>query len=393
MQAKSIKGKTPEEIKSALEQIMADERLPDGQAFKPTLAIVFMSVKQDRKSVVTLLQLNQIEVLGATSSGEFIDGHQSEGEIAMILLDIKRDHYKILIEDIGDRSLEKATSNMVQHAFQAFEKPAFILLTTLIRSDGSLLDGEGMVKFIEKLAGPYITMFGGMAGDDLSFSGTWIFNNEKTTDYGIAALVLDESKIELHGLAFSGWKPMGVSRTVTKSEGNLIYAIDDRPALEMYLHYLGHEVSSKDDQVDFFDRVGVHYPFQIERENREPKMCNPIGYDREKQALICESDVVQGSRLRFSTPPDFDIIETVTGKAEELKTTNLAEADALLIFSCAGRLSALGPMAQEENEGLQKVWNSPMAGFYTYGEYGKGLNGKHEFHSTTCSWVTIKEKI
>ncbi len=392
MLAKSIKGNTPGEIKSALEQIMADARPPGRQGFKPTLAIVFMSVKQDRKSIVELLQLHQIDVIGATSSGEFIDGYQSEGEIAMILLDIKCDQYKILFEEIGDRSLEKTTSNMVQHAFQAFEKPAFILLTTLIRSDGSLLDGEGMVKFIEKLAGPDITMFGGMAGDDLSFSGTWIFNNEKTTDYGIAALVLDESKIELHGLAFSGWKPMGVSRTVTKSEGNLIYTINDRPALEMYLHYLGHEISSTDDQIDFFDQVGVHYPFQIERENREPKMCNPIGYDREKQALICESEVVQGSRLRFSTPPDFDIIETVTGKAKELKTINLAEADALLIFSCAGRLSALGPMAQEENEGLQKVWNAPMAGFYTYGEYGKGINGKHEFHSTTCSWVAIKEK-
>jgi len=121
-------------------------------------------------------------------------------------------------------------------------------------------------------------------------------------------------------------------------------------------------------------------------------MCNPIGYDKGKNALICESDVPQGSRLRFSTPPDFDIIDTVISKAHELKNELQAEADAMLIFSCAGRLSALGPMAHEENEGLYKVWNTPMAGFYTYGEYGKGLNGKHEFHSTTCSWVAFKEK-
>jgi hypothetical protein len=160
----------------------------------------------------------------------------------------------------------------------------------------------------------------------------------------------------------------------------------------MYLHYLGHNESTLEDQINFFDTVGVHYPFQIERENRDPKMCNPIGYDQEKNALICESDVPQGSRLRFSTPPDFDIIETVIGKAEELKNELQAEADALLIFSCAGRLSALGPMAQQENEGLHNVWNAPMAGFYTYGEFGKGLNGKHEFHSTTCSWVVLKEK-
>jgi hypothetical protein len=385
MKAKSIKGKSPDEINKALTECMAD-------GFNPTLAIVFISIKQDRKVISEIFNNLKIEFVAATSSDEFINGYESEGEIAMILLDISRDNYSILFEDIGDRNLENATSNMVRNAFKKFEQPAFILMTTLITSDGNLLDGEGMVEIIEKIAGPDISMFGGMAGDDLSFSGTWVFTKDKATDYGMAVLVLDETKVELHGIAYSGWKPMGVPRTVTKSEGNLIYSIDNRPALEMYLHLLGHEISSSDDQIDFYDKIGVHYPFQIERENREPKMCNPIGYDKEKQALICESDVLQVSSLRFSTPPDFDIIETVINKADKLKKEQNAEADALLIFSCAGRLSALGPMAKEENEGLQKVWNAPMAGFYTYGEYGKGLNGKHEFHSTTCSWVALKEK-
>ena len=193
-------------------------------------------------------------------------------------------------------------------------------------------------------------------------------------------------------MAISGWKPMGIFRTVTKSEDNLIYTIDEQPALKVYLRFLGKELSSADDQVKFFDSIGIHYPFQIERENREPLMCNPIGYNREKEALICESNVAQGSKFRFSTPPDFDIIETVVNKASELKNEAHSEADALLIFSCAGRLSALGPMAHEENEGLAAVWNAPMAGFYTYGEFGRAVNGKHEFHSTTNSWVALKEK-
>jgi hypothetical protein len=385
MIAKSIRGKSPDEMQVALNASMAD-------GFKPTLAIVFISIKQDRAAVCEILHQNDIDILGATSSGEFIDGYQSEGEIAILLLNIDRNNYSILFEDIGERSLEDATGKLVHDAFRKFEKPAFILITTLLRSDGKLLDGEGMVLQIEKLAGPGITMFGGMAGDDITFTGTWIFTHDQSSDYGMAALVLNEKKIELLGLALSGWKPMGILRTATKTEGNLIYSIDNRPALEMYLHYLGHTESSLDGQVKFFETVGNYYPFQIERENREPKMCNPIGYDKEKQALICESDVPQGSRLRFSTPPDFDIIDTVISKADELKNKVRAEADALLIFSCAGRLSALGPMAHEENEGLYKVWNAPMAGFYTYGEYGKGLNGKHEFHSTTSSWVALKEK-
>ena len=385
MKAKSIKGKSTREVQAALQESMLD-------GFTPTLAIVFISIKQGRDEVCEILRNFGIDIIGATSSGEFINGYQSEGETAIILMDIQRKAYSILFEDIGQRDVSEAANNIVRNAFQKFEKPAYILLSTLLTTDGNMLDGEGLVQSIENLAGPDITLFGGMAGDDITFTGTWIFTHDHSTDYGIAALVLDEAKIELHGLAYSGWKPMGVSRIATKTQANLIYTIDDRPALEMYLQYLGHDVSSADDPINFFDTVGVHYPFQIERKNREPKMCNPIGYDKEEKALICESEVTQGARLRFSSPPDFDIIDEVIKKADDIKKELQTKVDALLIFSCAGRLSALGPMAQQENEGLYKVWDAPMAGFYTYGEFGRGINGKHEFHSTTCSWVVLKEK-
>ena len=76
----------------------------------------------------------------------------------------------------------------------------------------------------------------------------------------------------------------------------------------------------------------------------------------------------------------------------DVKKSTPSGADALLIFSCAGRLSALGPMINAENEGLRDIWKAPMAGFFTYGEYGKDIEGKQKFHSTTCSWVALKEK-
>jgi len=353
---------------------------------------VFISIKQDRKAVCEILHTAGIDILGATSCGEFINGHQSEGEIVVMLLDLNKNDYCILFEDIGERTLSDAAENMAKTALQKFHKPAFILCSTLLAANGNMLDGETLIRSIEKTVGPDVNLFGGMAGDDITFTGTYVFTNNQSTDYGMVALVLDETKISLHGMAVSGWKPIGVSRTVTKSEGNLIYTIDHEPALETYLRFLGEERSSADDQVKFFESIGVHYPFQLERENREPKMCNPIGYDKEKKALMCEADVPQGSTFRFSTPPDFDIIETVVEKAKELKNEAHADAEALLIFSCAGRLSSLGPMAQEENEGLVNVWKVPMAGFYTYGEFGKAINGKHEFHSTTNSWVALKEK-
>ncbi len=66
MKAKSIKGKSPEEIKSALDQSMSN-------GYTPTLAIIFSSVSQDRKAISKLLDEKNISIYGATTNGEFID--------------------------------------------------------------------------------------------------------------------------------------------------------------------------------------------------------------------------------------------------------------------------------------------------------------------------------
>jgi len=385
MKAKSIKGRSTEEIQTALQKSMADE-------YKPTLAIVFISIKQNRKAVCELLHQHEIDIIGATSSTEFIDGHQDEGSIVILLLDLNKAYYRILFQEVGQLNVSDAATQLAKDALKHFSNPAFIICSSGLSADGKMMDGETLIHSIEKVVGSHANMFGGMAGDDMTFTGTYAFTYNQSTDYGMAVLILNEDKVSLHGMAISGWKPIGVTRTVTKSEGNIIYAIDNEPALDMYMRYLGSTLPSDDNKFEFFENLGNQYPIQIERADRESLMCNPIGFDKEKKALTCEVNVQQGSRFRFSTPPDFDIVETIINKATELKNTIQSDADAVLIFSCAGRLAALGPMAQQENDGLAEVWNSPMAGFYSYGEFGRSVNGKHEFHSTTNSWVALKEK-
>ena len=385
MKAKSIQGKSSGEIQSALHESMGD-------GFKPTVAIVFISIKQDRKSVCEILHKEGIDIVGATSCGEFIQGYQDVGSAVILLLDIHRDAYTILFSAFGNRSVTEATTAFAQSALEKFSKPAFILCSTGMSTKGEVLDGEALVHSIEKSIGPHVNIFGGMAGDDATWTGTYVFTYEKETDEGIAALVLDEDKISLYGMAVSGWKPIGIFRTVTKSKRNLIYTIDDQPALDLYLKYLGKEAASLTDKFKIFNEVGLHYPFQVERDFGEPVMRTPMSFDSDENALVCDFEVPQGSKLRFSMPPDFDIVEKVLEKATDLKDANHAEAEAVLIFSCAGRFSALGPLTSAENDGLSNVWKAPMAGFFTYGEYGRAINGRHEFHSTTCCWVAFKEK-
>ncbi len=70
----------------------------------------------------------------------------------------------------------------------------------------------------------------------------------------------------------------------------------------------------------------------------------------------------------------------------------MPDADALIVFSCVGRLGSLGPMVSAEIEGLAATWNKPMIGFFSLGEFGKVDDSQCEFHGTTVSWVALKEK-
>jgi hypothetical protein len=110
------------------------------------------------------------------------------------------------------------------------------------------------------------------------------------------------------------------------------------------------------------------------------------------QAKSIKGNSTEGDKIRLTIPPDFEVIEEVSLNAEKMKKEELPDPDALLMFSCIGRLGQFGPLVGEEIEGIRKVFNVPMAGFFTYGEFGRTKNGNNEFHNNTCCWVALKEK-
>lgn len=78
---------------------------------------------------------------------------------------------------------------------------------------------------------------------------------------------------------------------------------------------------------------------------------------------------------------------------EELKATVLPEADAVIVFSCAGRLVALGPLIGDELSGIQSVLNAPMAGMFSNAEMGRATGGNLEMHNLTACCIAIKERV
>ncbi|MDP2304131.1 MAG: FIST N-terminal domain-containing protein [Ignavibacteria bacterium] len=386
MKAKSIKGKSPEEIKIALDGSMAD-------GFKPTLAIVFISVKQDRKAVSEILAQYDIDVFGATSCGEFIDGHQSKGEIVMMLMDLSREAYSILLEGMEGLSIQEAAKQVANSALTQFANPALIICSTGVTSPGELFDGTALVYELSESMGRDKIFFGGMAGDDFTLKETAVFTQNGETNHGLVALVLNADKVSLNGMAITGWKRLGISRKVTRSNGKLLYSIDGKPAVDMYLKYLGKGKEAADRYFDVLNELSFDYPFIVERENSDEVLIKgPMSIDHDENALVTDMEMKEGEKFWFSVPPDFDIVQEIVDEATDVKNSVGEDADALLVFSCAGREPALGPLVTMENEGLAEVWNSPMAGFYTYGEFGRAKNGQQHNHSAACCWVAMKEK-
>ena len=194
MKAKSIKGKSPEEIKSALEVSLAD-------GFNPTLAIVFLSVKQDRNAVLEVFNERGISVFGSTTSGEFIDGEYSEGAVAILLLELNPSLFKILFEEYPDKEPRLLAKHLGEKALKFYSNPTFIPV-----SSGFFLDGEQLIRGIEDAAGVGANIWGGRAGDDRKGESTFVFTNDKSSDQGIAILVFDGDKIYVKGQALAGWK-------------------------------------------------------------------------------------------------------------------------------------------------------------------------------------------
>ncbi len=197
--------------------------------------------------------------------------------------------------------------------------------------------------------------------------------------------------MEVNGIATCGWKPIGTTKTITKSKGNIVYTIDDKPALDMIIKYLGVDYNF-DSGKEIVTQIGAYYPLQLERENVAPVIRTAMLANREDRSLICAGNVPQGSKVKFSLPPDFDAIETVIEECNELKDEHQQEADALIMFSCISRHLSFGILMSEEISQVHNVWNAPMVGFFTYGEFGKSKTGKHEFHNNTCCLVALKEK-
>lgn len=379
MKAKSIKGISIAELKSGIGNAIT----PD---FQPTLAIVFSSVSQDLKGICDVVDAEGIAIFGCTTCGEFIDEETETGTWVMLLMDLNPDYFQIYLEEYPDKNYREVAQSIAKKAGISFGNPAFLIGVSHIETNG-----EEILHGFADVFGQEANLFGGLAGDDFVLKETHVFTNGKISNCGTICLTLDQSKVEVQGIATCGWKAIGTEKTVTKSEGNHVYTIDGMPVVDITAKYGGLENVSPDNE-RLFVELTCNLPLQLQREKGDPVMRGGLVVDWNDRSYYTNGSVPEGSKVRFSVPPDWDVMEKVVKGVEQFKNDRMPKADALVVFSCGGRILSFGPMMNAEIEGVKRVWNVPMAGMFSYGELGRTTGGNLELLNLTTCCVALKEK-
>lgn len=377
MKAKSMKGKTVEEINKLVESSIVP-------GFDPTIAVIFIAGKNRVQAISEIFEKRGISLFGASSFGHFIDKDFDTNSIVVMLLEIPKKEFRIEFRSTGEQSTREIAESIARAGQEAFTKPAFI-----VASGGIKTDGEEIVNGILHSAGNGTTIFGGLAASDFNTMETFVFTNGQFTDNGLVALVLNEEKISVKGFATGGSQPVGMFHTITSSKGNEVFTIDNQPALEMVLRYSGKDIEALKKESDLLG-IARMFQIQLQRENASPVVRTPMLANFQNKSVVFTGKVPPGSKVKFCILPDFEVVENVIRDFSQYRK-NVATAEAMILFSCQGRQFAFGPWMEDEIDRLNRLWNVPMIGLFSFGEIGRNPEGRTEFYNLTCSVALLNE--
>lgn len=376
MKTISFTARTPDEIKVELNKIKDSD-------FSPKIAFIFSTEQLGIQKMASAFSGTGLSVLGCSSGGNILaQDHENvifEDAAVITLVDINTDYFAYKILDREDRSSWQMGEDIGKWGASKFEKPAFLLCAS-----GLSLNGQELVEGVLDSAGQDTVMFGGLASDDGRFKNNYVFSGDTVLESGAISIAFDTTKVEIHGLATSGWVGLGKDLVITSSESNIVYSIDNEPALRVYKKYLSVEDTD-------LPAIGVEYPLLIKRDEHHYSLRAVMGVDREKEALIFAGSVPQDSIVTFSSSPGFEVMDRTKERIEEFYNKH-KKADMILLFSCMARHLALGPVITEEISFPSKKWGVPVTGFFTYGEIGTNYDQSCDFFNQTYTLVLIKEK-
>lgn len=357
-------------------------------AIAPQLALVFGDVRWLSRPDC-LAELHQalpgVTLMGCSTAGEI--GTDGVGNGGLVITALHFDHpgFKLVTTDLHGMADSAAAGARL--ACQLMQEG---LHSVLVLGQGVAINGSALIEGMQSVLPPSVSLSGGLAGDGGAFKQTWTVSDQAVSTQQLVALGFTDSRIQLRHGSFHGWQPFGVARRVTRCEGNVLYALDGEPALDIYKRYLG-------DYAKDLPGSGLLFPFEMLGPDRSGLglIRTILGVDEAQGSLILAGDIVADGYLRLMHATTDSLINGAQTAAEKVREAGLPAGDSLaLLVSCVGRKLVMGAHVDEEVEAVSDVFgrDAAIAGFYSYGEISPMVQGLDcRLHNQTMTITYINE--
>jgi hypothetical protein len=258
-----------------------------------------------------------------------------------------------------------------------------------VLSNGLEINASDLVKGLSEALPPEITVTGGLAGDGARFKETIAFWNDLSEKRTVAALGLYGDRLKVGFGSLGGWDPFGPERLITRSNGNVLYELDGKSALELYKRYLGEHAKG-------LPATGLLYPLSIRaKEDTAGLVRTILAVDEENQCMTFAGDIPEGMYARLMKANFERLIDGATGAAKiSYQAIGSIEPDLAILISCVGRKMVLKQRVEEEIESVRELLGdrTKLTGFYSYGEISPFTPGADcALHNQTMTITTLLE--
>jgi hypothetical protein len=322
-------------------------------------------------------------VAGCSTAGEILDRTVLDDSLVAAVARFEATDLQLAVAPVTGPNQSYATGQAL-----AAELAGPGLRAVFVLSDGLHVNGSELVNGLNALLPRDVVVTGGMAGDGPRFRETWILTREGVRDRMVAAFGLYGDAIEVGHGSEGGWDIFGPERRITRSEGNVLYELDGRPALDLYREYLG-------DLADGLPATALLFPLALRGGSRDQQVVRTVlGVDPVARTLTFAGDMPEGAKAQLMKANPDRLVDGAAGAAASVRARHAGGPQLSIAISCVGRRLVLGDRTDDEldavldglPEGVRQV------GFYSYGEFSPQGAGFCDLHNQTMTLTTLGER-
>ncbi len=312
-------------------------------------------------------------VFGSSSYFEITNGGLKKNSVIVLMIYTDAIEFKAYSELCG-QAPEEAAKNIVQRFLSENIIHENELISCLLLGTESHLKGKKYLHGInDSFPFPLPISGGGSAGrpDAGFFNGRQYFNDAVTSDNLNMLFIkaLDPTQIKF-GYAFeSSWTPIARPVTCTRTNGNVVFEVDNISIIEYFKTYLGENF------IETLNSTMYKYSLIANLGGEEEKFVvkTPgIFNNADGSVSFFPYDDMAGLKIQLVQLGRDELLESARRAALKAKQAlDGYNPEAVLVFSCHLRKSILHSRTGEEIAQVREVFgeNVPIAGFYCAGEY------------------------